>query len=542
MLRYKHTRIRFILLVLVLIIPLIAFGVVGIINDYKDKIKSEYRMCENLAKSISTSFLNYLDGMRNAEKQKGNDETCQDLSVDRINKYLNTIRYKNKFIDTNFQLISDDGIIVYDSKKNNNSGNPIHPENNKPANILVNGEPSGNIEAGIYSDNNDSKNISVSYTIPTINWICRVYSDYNAVMADYFDKLTNDIFVLLVIILFYISFAVILNNSYQKPFEELHNAVQKIMSGDFAARIKIEPCYKDNDEVVHAIKAFNDMVKKLEHWNLIKSQHFINMYHELKTPLNVIFASVQLIENFKISDDPEFFASKVHRQLKIIRQNCYRLIRLTNNLVDLSRYDSGYYNIQMGNHDIVELSKKITQSIERYTEAKGINLRFVSEIKSKIIACDPDLIERILLNLISNAIKFTDENGCITVSIKNDCNFVLIEVEDTGIGIPEDKLSIIFDRYKQVDGNYIRNREGSGIGLSLVKVFTEAHGGNISVTSANMKGTTFHIRLPAKKLITNQISEVERNFSTSRAPFIVSTGEVSRINIEFSDIYSGFDD
>ena len=133
-----------------------------------------------------------------------------------------------------------------------------------------------------------------------------------------------------------------------------------------------------------------------------------------------------------------------------IRQNCYRLLRLVNNIIDISKMDYGYYNIELGNYNIISVVEDITMSILEYVNNKGIELIFDTEVEEEIIACDPDKIERIILNLLSNAIKYTKDGGKIYVSVEKDDENVYISVKDNGIGMPEKKLLTIFERYTQI--------------------------------------------------------------------------------------------
>jgi len=207
----------------------------------------------------------------------------------------------------------------------------------------------------------------------------------------------------------------------------------------------------------------------------LRTAFFSNISHELKTPLNIILSSQQLLElKLKKLADSEII-KQVNNQVFFIRQNCYRLIRLVSNLLDITKIDSGYFELDMRNYDIVKLVEDIVQSVAEYIQGKDINLIFDTEIEEKIIACDADKIERIILNLLSNAVKFTEEGGCIYVSIFLREDMINISVKDTGIGISPAMQEKIFDRFVQGDGSLIKNNEGTGIGLSLVNWAEEAN-------------------------------------------------------------------
>lgn len=271
-------------------------------------------------------------------------------------------------------------------------------------------------------------------------------------------------------------------------------------------------------------------LKEAMEYDRIKTEFFSNMSHEFKTPINIILSTLQLFDLYGIKEQSIKDEQWVKRNLKIIKQNCFRLLRLVSNILDLTRLDANFSQIKLKNHNIIRIVEDITMSVVTYIESKGITICFDTDVEEKIIACDPDKIEKIMLNLLSNAVKFTDANGSIFVTIFDRGDKVYISVKDTGVGIPQDKLSIIFDRFRQVDELLVRRAEGSGIGLSLVKSLVELHGGKISVTSEFGKGTEFIIELPCVKSDRNDDSSQS---DTSISQYINS--EV--IEIEFSDIY-----
>lgn len=260
----------------------------------------------------------------------------------------------------------------------------------------------------------------------------------------------------------------------------------------------------------------------------MKNDFFSNLSHELRTPLNVIMSTLQLLQSMDKHKAKGETDQSRKRYMDIMKQNCFRQLRLINNLIDITKIDSGFFEVSIGNHDIINVVENITLSVSEYISAKSINLIFDTEEEEKVIACDPDKIERIMLNLLSNAVKFTNEGGNIYVNIYNPEGWVRISVKDSGIGIPEEKLDIIFERFRQVDKSMARGQEGSGIGLSLVKSLVEMHGGKISVKSDYGKGTEFIIDLP------------DVTVEDTEAPIeeVKPQNNVEKIHLEFSDIYN----
>jgi len=268
-------------------------------------------------------------------------------------------------------------------------------------------------------------------------------------------------------------------------------------------------------------------LKQSNEYNRVLTEFFSNISHELKTPLNIILSAIQLLLIPSYEKSPMSYEEKSKKYLSIMKQNAYRLVRLVNNLIDTSKYDSGYLKLCKHNLNIVSIVEDITCSASEYIKYKGVNIIFDTNVEEKVMAVDEDKIERIILNLLSNAIKFTNKGGEILVNLEDKGGEVCISVKDTGIGISEDKIEDIFNRFAQVDKTFTRNREGSGIGLSLVKTLIEMHGGTVKVKSELGEGSEFIIDLPV-----TVIEETESDFS------LTSDTRVDRIKIEFSDIYS----
>nr|WP_279285225.1 PAS domain-containing sensor histidine kinase [Clostridium chromiireducens] len=273
---------------------------------------------------------------------------------------------------------------------------------------------------------------------------------------------------------------------------------------------------KLKDEVKENIKLLNETQQQ----NKFITEFFSNISHELKTPLNVIFSSLQLLN---VYDDKEFVKNR-KKYLDVMKQNCYRLIKLVNNLLDIVKYDSGFIIPNMQNEDIVYIVETIAMSIVPYAEDKGIELVFDTDVEEKIIAFDVDKMERIILNLLSNALKFTDRGGYIYISIKDKDEKVEISVKDTGIGIAVDKKEFIFGRFTQVNKSLKRNHEGTGIGLSLVKSFVELHNGEIKLESKLGHGSEFTVVLPSRQ---SEETKVETE---------IKDNVIERVSMELSDI------
>jgi PAS domain S-box-containing protein len=287
--------------------------------------------------------------------------------------------------------------------------------------------------------------------------------------------------------------------------------------------------HKKSEKLKLKIQEQSKLLDKAAEYDKLKTEFFANLSHEFRTPLNVMLSTLQLLNLIATNISTIETNDKVKKYYHIMKQNCYRLLRLVNNLIDITKIDAEYFKLNLKNENIISTIEDITLSVTDYAKNKGLDIIFDTDIEEKIIACDSDKIERIILNLLSNAIKFTPAGGNIFVSITNKDSSIIVSIKDTGVGIPSDKQVSIFERFVQVDKSLSRNREGSGIGLSLVKSLVELHKGTIGIVSECGKGTEFIIELPANVLPENENTILDED--------LAKENNIQRIHIEFSDIY-----
>ncbi|WP_338659702.1 HAMP domain-containing sensor histidine kinase [Paraclostridium sordellii] len=266
--------------------------------------------------------------------------------------------------------------------------------------------------------------------------------------------------------------------------------------------------------------------EKMKDHEKVKSEFFANISHELRTPLNIFYSTVQLLD-IKLNNNEEEFRKSYNKYRSSLRLNCQRMLRLINNIVDITKIDVGYTKPNIVNCDIVKLVEAITMSVIIYARQKDINIIFDTDVEELIIKCDPEMIERAVLNLLSNSIKFTKPNGNIFVSIYVNKEWVQIIFEDDGVGIPIHMQDLVFERFVQADKSLNRMNEGSGIGLSIVKSIIELNEGEIYLESDGENGTEFEILLPNKKLLGDDLIDKEIEY----------TIDMQKIELELSDIY-----
>ena len=210
----------------------------------------------------------------------------------------------------------------------------------------------------------------------------------------------------------------------------------------------------------------------------------------------------------------------------MIKRNSLKIIKLIDNLIDTTKLENQYYELNKKNIDIVCVVENIVDSIEKYSQCKNIQMVFDTNVEECIVAADPNAIDRIVMNLLSNAIKFAPSDSDILVDIIKNNNTVNISVEDHGPGIPKIEQELIFNRFKQSTLNKENEYKGSGIGLDLVHYLTKLHNGDIKLESIEGKGSKFTVSLPIT------LVDGRKDYKD-----LFKKDKVEMLEIEFSDIY-----
>jgi signal transduction histidine kinase/DNA-binding response OmpR family regulator len=254
------------------------------------------------------------------------------------------------------------------------------------------------------------------------------------------------------------------------------------------------------------------LLEKEKEMDKLKSRFFANISHEFRTPLTLILGPLdEMINKIEI---PEF-----KKQLKVLQRSAVRLLDLVNQLLDLSKIESGKLKLNISRSDIVSMIKGVTMSFHSIADQKNIDIEMDILPKFLVMNYDKEKMETILINLLSNAFKFTPENGKISVqsglhTIKNTDDrgeFLFFKISDNGIGIPEEDVDHIFNRFYQSDNNQLSQQEGSGIGLALTKELVELHKGNIRAKSGHGKGMQIIFEIPTNLKLSKSQIPVEFN-------------------------------
>lgn len=301
------------------------------------------------------------------------------------------------------------------------------------------------------------------------------------------------------------------------PLHQLITGIKKVQEGNYAYEISADTQdeiktladaynylreYQDYSrrKVEHYTRHLEDIVEdrtrelkilnaKLTALDETKSRFFSNISHDLRTPLTLILAPIEYILEEEVTDPGE-----IRSHLEIIRRNSLRLLKLINNLLDFSRLDAGRLEPRFQPLNVVQPLEFLVSTLNSAAERRQLHLELQVSASRPVIYADGEMFEKIIMNLLSNAFKFTPPQGTIRLEVWEDDTALYILVSDTGVGIPEDKLSHIFERFAQVDNSEKREFEGSGIGLSLVRELMDLHRGTIQVESSSGKGARFTLK------------------------------------------------
>ncbi len=257
--------------------------------------------------------------------------------------------------------------------------------------------------------------------------------------------------------------------------------MEKIRRRELQSRIRLE-------ELTNELRASNLKLKSLDK---LKTEFFSNVSHELRTPLTLMLSPLAPLLEQKMGR----ISARQKETVESIRHNGFKLLKLINNLLDLAKLEEGKMRLKVKAVDFTEYTGAFLTTIKPLADRKHIKLYFQHPPQQVEIFLDPDQFEKVIMNLLSNAVKFTPENGRITIYIEEKETSVVLTVEDTGKGIPEDMLTSIFDRFSQVDGSLSRSHEGTGIGLSLAKEIVTLHNGRIHAESKLGSGSRFVVEV-----------------------------------------------
>ena len=238
-------------------------------------------------------------------------------------------------------------------------------------------------------------------------------------------------------------------------------------------------------------KHLEDANNQLQELDKFKSEFFANITHELKTPLTMLLAPLELL----IDGELGHISDAQRSTFQAMQRSGIKLLRLIGDLLDLSKLEESKLRLRIDEHDMVQYMRNLVAQVQPLAQRKSIAMRFDADMDRVSVHCDIDRIERVFINLLSNATKFTPSGGNVSIRVRDENEAVRVEIEDSGMGFPPEMSEQIFHRFVQADMAGTRKFGGTGIGLALAKELVELHGGEIWAKSVPNQGATFFVRL-----------------------------------------------
>lgn len=322
------------------------------------------------------------------------------------------------------------------------------------------------------------------------------------------------------------------NINYDEPLDKVARIIRKDNEIRWAW-FRSNPIKDENNNTLRIVIIINDITNKMnEEMELdkLKRDFFANLSHEFKTPINVIATSLQLL-NFKIKNSEIINKYDYLTYINSSQNNVFRMIKLINNLIDSVEIEAGFFRYNPKFIEIVSFIEEICIKASKIAIKKSIEIIFDTQIEEKIILCDLEHMERVILNILSNAIKFSENPGKIEVYIFSKNGMLEIKIKDNGIGISKDNLEFVFDRFKIINNRMTKISEGFGIGLYIAKKLAIINKGDIEISSELGVGTEVIVKIP---------DILDENYNLECALTEINNIDylgVDRMKIEFSDIY-----
>ena len=379
------------------------------------------------------------------------------------------------------QVTSEDGTVLYDDTwARADATNPGLPGTRTPATV-----PAGQgatVSADITAPNGDVVGTVRLWALGSEALLTKSDSAFRSNSYGAIATAAGIAAVLACVIGYFVS------RNIARPIQRITSTAKQIRNGDLTARSGVT----GTDEIGQLGETFDDMATTIE--RDLKLEHRLtgDVAHELRTPLMALQATIEAMQDGVLPADDEHFET--------IAGEVRRLSRLIDAMLRLSRLENGTTQVKVERTDMVYLVKSLVSAQHQLFHEKGLHLRFVDETHGDLYAdVDPDLIREAIVNLMSNAMRYTNPDGWVKVSLRPDHSDVLISVQDTGIGIAKEDIPQTFSRFWRSDVSRERVSGGLGVGLAITKEIIDRHNGTILVESELGKGTTFTLRIPQRR-------------------------------------------
>jgi signal transduction histidine kinase len=363
-------------------------------------------------------------------------------------------------------------------------------------------DTAGTPEAGLKLQNDRAEPLSRELESLASGLVQGTIDATNALIAENRDSFADSerLFIAIALISIILAFGLgyLLSWSLIDPVRLTEARLAAIASGDFTGHVDI-PNRDELGSLAANVNRMNDelgrLYQELETASRHKSEFLANMSHELRTPLNAVIGFSDVLSEQMFGE----LNAKQLEYLDDIRSSGRHLLALINDILDLSKVEAGRMELVLSQFSLPEVIESGMTMVRERAARQGIELTLKLDLQQEVIEADERKIKQVLFNLLSNAVKFTPSGGQVTVTARDDADNVEISVRDSGIGIDKEDQVRIFEAFQQAERGPALAQEGTGLGLGLAKRFVELHGGTIAVESEPGQGSTFTVRLPARR-------------------------------------------
>ena len=436
-----------------------------------------------------------------SNEMKSDNSTFSEAVANNKSKFSDIFRLFSDYSESNILLIDNTGDVLLENGNESLTGEKLLSKSEMNEVIKGAGHSKFSNLGGLFEERrfNYIYTVENAQTRQVIGYI--VLTSSASGMSQVFEEIIKIIIIAsLWVFLAAVIIVYFLTDRITTPIKEISKAVKSYAKGNFDVRIPV----KGEDEIATLAEAFNNMASDLSKLEKTKNTFFSSVSHDLKTPMTSIHGFIEGVLDGTIPDDKKDY------YLGIVLEEVKRLTRLVNSLLDITRMQSGSVKLSPEHFDVCEMARLILISFEEKIDSLKLNVQFNCDDDPSTVYADKDAIHQVLYNIISNALKFTPEEGELKIDITKEkqTEKYMVSIYNTGIGMKKEELPFVFDSFYKADSSRGLDKSGTGLGMFIAKSKIEAHGEKIGVDSEYEKYCRFYFTLSAnEKQVQKYLSE-----------------------------------